>query len=85
MLSGMTAEEFLDSRKIEDYHGGHLSYTVSLEDAKKALKMIVDECHDKPNGGLSGWMCPKCGRVFSPFTSMCGYCGNNNLNRNIIT
>ena len=35
---------------------------------------------NKPNnnnvkhGGLQGWVCPKCGRVYSPFTSMCSYC-----------
>lgn len=23
-----------------------------------------------------GWVCPKCGRVFSPTTPMCYYCGN---------
>lgn len=26
-------------------------------------------------GGNYGWICPKCGRVYSPFTQMCLYCG----------
>ena len=36
---------------------------------------------NKPNkhGGLQGWVCPKCGRVYSPFTSMCSYCVPNNM------
>ncbi len=31
-----------------------------------------------PNGifGQYGWICPKCGRVYSPFTHMCLYCRN---------
>lgn len=24
--------------------------------------------------GQQGWICPKCGRVFSPYTMMCPYC-----------
>ena len=23
-----------------------------------------------------GWVCPKCGRVYSPTTSICSYCNN---------
>ena len=23
-----------------------------------------------------GWVCPKCGRVYSPITPMCFYCGS---------
>ena len=26
-----------------------------------------------------GWICPKCGRVYSPTTSMCFYCGNETV------
>lgn len=26
-----------------------------------------------------GWECPKCGRVYSPSTAMCYYCGNQTI------
>ena len=30
--------------------------------------------------GMQGWICPKCGRVYSPFTQMCLYCGKQEIN-----
>lgn len=26
---------------------------------------------------LTGWVCPRCNRVYSPTTPMCLYCGSN--------
>lgn len=31
-------------------------------------------------GGNYGWICPKCGRVYSPFTHMCPYCVPDSMN-----
>jgi uncharacterized OB-fold protein len=30
------------------------------------------------SNALPGWQCPICKRVYSPYTSMCHYCGGNN-------
>lgn len=38
------------------------------------------EAGKQSNHVMYGWKCPVCGRVYSPFTSMCAYCGNNNMN-----
>lgn len=29
--------------------------------------------------GQQGWICPKCGRVYSPYTQMCLYCKPDNI------
>ena len=35
---------------------------------------------DKNKGtGFTGWICPKCGRCYSPFTTMCPFCNNNHM------
>lgn len=31
------------------------------------------------NPVMCGWKCPVCGRGYSPFTSMCDYCGKNHI------
>lgn len=38
----------------------------------------LKEIDKQINPVMYGWRCPVCGRVYSPFTSMCAYCGNNN-------
>lgn len=35
---------------------------------------MMEYCYGTP--AQQGWQCPLCGRVYSPNTMMCLYCGN---------
>lgn len=35
---------------------------------------------EEPIPKVYGWICPKCGRAYSPSTDMCLYCGDNKCN-----
>ena len=76
----MTPEEYLKSKQIEYTNGIDTYYRIDIEDAKTAVEMArrENETPAKNTGifGQQGWICPKCGRVYSPFTSMCSYCSN---------
>ena len=81
----MTPEEYIKSKRREDYPGGQLCYTVSEETALEAVRMAREEKDNSAiqNTGIfgqQGWICPKCGRVYSPFTSMCSFCSNRRTN-----
>lgn len=38
----------------------------------------LGDCEIKVHASL-GWKCPECGRVYSPTTPMCFYCGGNKI------
>lgn len=72
----MTAEEFIKSKKVEFFNGRESYYIVNLEDALEAINMAKEEANVSGVFGQQGWICPKCGRVYSPYTSTCSFCGN---------
>lgn len=73
----MKAEEFIKEKVYMDYPGGHPCRVITEENALKAIEIAREEKKAATQNGLQGWVCPKCGRVYSPYTSMCSYCGNS--------
>lgn len=47
---------------------------LNLDDKQNIVETPKEE---NKGGGLMGWICPKCGRCYSPFTSMCPHCNNS--------
>ena len=44
----------------------------------------INEYQFSWDGPVKGWQCPCCGRVYSPTTPMCWYCGGNDKNTNTV-
>lgn len=46
-MKSKKAEEYIDKKKREDYPGGYLCYTLSEENAKKAVEIAEEEMKEK--------------------------------------
>lgn len=46
---------------------------------KEKLSVVNPILHQDNLFVSKGWQCPICGRVYSPTTSMCFYCGNKEI------
>lgn len=63
---------------MRDFNGdGYQIYPKTNED----LQRLIETPKENNNtGGLLGWECPKCGRCYSPYTSVCSFCNNDGGN-----
>lgn len=61
--------------KINDYINDKIS---NIKGLSEDINIVNTPKKEDKGGGLMGWVCPKCGRCYSPFTSMCPYCNGIN-------
>lgn len=47
-----------------------------MEDETLKAKTVMEK---QLFSAMQGWQCPICKRVYSPFTHMCLYCGNKEV------
>ena len=74
--------------KINDYINDKILDKISnIKGLSEDINIVNTPKKEDKGGGLMGWVCPKCGRCYSPFTSMCPYCNgiNGDLNRFKVT
>lgn len=58
---------------------GHQKYQrpqLNLDNKQNIVETPNTPIDENKGCGLMGWICPKCGRCYSPFTSMCPHCNN---------
>ena len=54
----------------------HRPYKCPLVEVDMKVENVYNPWQEPNFSAPQGWVCPKCGRVYSPTTPMCFYCGS---------